>query len=581
MKYPVTVRQAQKMLSRASKRNYTTPDDVRQMSREICWAEGVEIPLGMLTHIHSTQRWLGPILARLARKYGPNHDILASPESPSSESSESKEPEARPKGTDEVRPQSDNPSEDSPFHGGDGASGEVEDGQSQGQNQGGNMKGSGGGNSTPSPTGEPSNARKVGVPTPKADVADDAGQVPDQSAPETDNVTSGEVDTNQLQDEANGLRADGSPERDSQAGKSALPASSPDEGEDGDPQGQTLANKASDGSDTSADALTGRANQAAPEGADTSSNPSSGQPHLNGVGTCETEDEGWEEGALMPKETGDVREEASEKGQYQYRKGGTGRTSTQAKHSHGGVTAEMRRVGITSTLIKRARKAMARLVEGGETQTGPRYDWKEFSVRLKSYRPVTPARKEEEGRPAILILADVSGSCSGFSDKSLMVAQAVARAGIGGADIIIVAHSNGNPVEWSANGKRSQPVDVAWDESLQWYEDVLRRFNLEVVISLGDWDAEWLYHHLTELSSVKRFIWLDNWSCSTLQVTVRGDLFKRASRNEEVTWHTPWHFQATWSPRAKAKSVYVVGCSEAEDFLKGLELGIRRKRKNA
>lgn len=557
MKYPVTVRQAQKMLSRASKRNYTTPDDILQMSREICWSEGVEIPPTSLSNISITQRWLGPILARLARKYGPNHDILASPESPSSES---KEPEARPKGTDEVRPQSDNPSEDSPFHGGDGASGEVENGPDPtSQNQGGSMEKSGGGNSTPAPAGEPSDARKAGVPTPKADAADDAGQVPDQSAPETDDVTSGEVDTNQLQDEANGLRADGSPERDSQAGKSALPASSPNEGEDGDPQGQPLAKEASDGSDTSADALTGRANQAAPEGAD----------------------EGWEEGALMPKETGDDAEESSKKGQYQYRKGGTGRTSKKAKHSHGGVTAEMRRVGITSTLIKQARKAMARLVEGGETQTGPRYDWKEFSVRLKSYRPVTPSRKEEEGRPAILILADVSGSCSGFADKSLMVVQAVAKAGVGGADIIIVAHSNGNPVEWAANGKRSQPVDVAWGESLQWYNDVLRQFNLEVVIALGDWDAEWLYHHLAELSSVKRFIWLDNWSCSTLQVTVRGDLFKRASRNEEVTWHTPWHFQAPWSPRAKAKSVYVVGCAEAEDFLKGLELGIRRKRKNA
>lgn len=574
MKYPVTVRQAQKMLSRASRRNYTTPADIQQMSREICWAEEVEIPLGTLTHIHSTQRWLGSILARLAIKYGPNHIILASPESPSSES---KEPESRPKGTDEVRPQSDNPSEDSPFHGGDGASGEVKNGPDQNsQNQGGGSMGNpGGSNSTPAPARELSNAQSEGVPTPKADVTDDAGQVPDQSAPETDEVTSGEVDTNQPQDEANGLRADGTPDRDSQAGKSALPASSPDEGEDGDPQGKPLAKKASDGSDTSADALTGRANQAAnmfqssveavPEGAQ------AGEMSVA---------ENWEEGALMPKETGDDAEESSEIGQYRYRKG-TGRTSKRAKHSHGGVTAEMRRVGITSTLIKRARKAMARLVEGGETQTGPRYDWKEFTARLKSYRPVAPARKEEEGRPAILILADVSGSCSGFADKSLMVAQAVAKAGVGGADIIIVAHSNGNPVEWSVNGKRSQPVDVAWDESLQWYDDVLRRFNLEVVIALGDWDAEWLYHHLAELSSVKRFIWLDNWSCSTLEVTVRGDLFKRASRNEEVAWHTPWYFQQLWSPRAKAKSVYVVGCSEAEDFLKGLELGIRRKRKNA
>lgn len=553
MKYPLTVRQAQRAMGRFA----------------LGWDGRIELAEKIGTGYSDGE--IASALARLAARRGPNHIILASPEAPS-DSPDSKDAESRPKGIDEVRPQSDDPSEDSQFHGGDGASGEVEDGQSQGQNQGGNMGKSGGGNSTPAPAGELSDAQKEGVPTPPANAADDTEMNSDQSAPETGKATSGEADNSQPQDEANGLRPDGSPDTDSQADKSALSASNPHQSSEdeveGDPQGQPLANKASGGSDTSADALTGRANQS-------TSNPSSRQPRHHDAGTCETEEEDWEEGAIEPKETGDDGEEASEKGQYRYRKDGTGRTSTKAKHSHGGVTAEMRRVGITSTLIKRARKAIARLVEGGETTTGPRYDWTEFSVRLKSYRPVAPARKEEEGRPAILILADVSGSCSGFADKSLMVAQAVAKAGIGGADVIIVAHSNGNPVEWSVNGKRAESLDVDWGESLRWYEDVLRRFNLEAVIALGDWDAEWLYHHLAELTSVKKFIWLDNWSCSTLEVTVRKDLFKKASRNDDVSWHTPWYFQEPWSPRAKAKTTYVVGCSEAEDFLKGLELGIK------
>lgn len=552
MRYPLTVRQAQKATSRFS----LGWDDRCELANQIGASYG--------------DKCIARALAQLSAKHGPNHIILASPEVPSSKASDSEKSDARPKGTDEVRPQSDNPSEDSPFHGGDGASGEVEDGQSQG---GSNMENSGGDSS--SAAGEPSEARKVGAPSPQADAADDAGVMPDQSAPETDKVTSGEANTNQPHEKANGLRADGTPDTDSQVNKSALSTSTDHQGSEddreGDPQGKTVAKKASDGSGASTDALTGRANQPADNA------QSSGQPPLNEAGTCEMSDaDTWKERALMPKETGDDDEASSEKGQYHYKKGGTGQSSKKAKHTHGGVTAEMRRVGITSALIKRARKAIARLIEDGEMQTGPRYDWQDFCERFQSYRPVIRARKEEEGRPAILILADVSGSCMGFSDKSLLVARAVAELGVGGADVVIVAHSNGNPVEWAVNGKPPRPIDVDWGESLQWYETVLRRFNLQAVIALGDWDAEWLYHHLAELFSVRRFIWLDNWSCNSLPVTVRDDLFKKGSHEQDhYDWSRPWRFESPWSPQAKAKSTYVVGCAEAEDFLTGIELGIK------
>jgi hypothetical protein len=107
LKYPVTVRQAQRIVSKSY-----VPYEVRQ---EITHAINSRSGVGDRTT-------LSKLLARLAAQFGPNHILLSgSPESPSQESAETSG-EYRPKDTAEVAPQSDNPSEDSDTHGGDGSS---------------------------------------------------------------------------------------------------------------------------------------------------------------------------------------------------------------------------------------------------------------------------------------------------------------------------------------------------------------------------------------------------------------------------------------------------------------------------
>lgn len=114
MNYPLTVRQAQKLHNKSQ--SLWWEEKYREAGKEI--ARACSDPSVFRETDWDKTEYPGAVqstLARLAAKHGPNHILLASPEA-----------QSRPKDTDEVRPQSDSPSEDSEFHGGDGASGEVE-----------------------------------------------------------------------------------------------------------------------------------------------------------------------------------------------------------------------------------------------------------------------------------------------------------------------------------------------------------------------------------------------------------------------------------------------------------------------
>lgn len=572
MRYPIRVRDMQKLLSKSSAAIFLDAEMrplVLVIREKYPWAFRQEEAGGR----RKIQSYVAA-LAVLAATLGPKHVLLseapaASSESPSSPS----DGEERKKGTDEVAPQSESPSEDSPFHGGDGASGEVEDGLSQGgerehMSQAGGSAGNAGGGSRPEGVPSPSN------PSPP----DDAELNSDQAATETDRqVTSVGPDTSQAEEE-NGFCTDqqeteGQSRPESGAAMSAgraVPKTTGGVGKRETGEIQALDGEMPAQADSAAGSRTGAAN--GPEGREGAQDEGRAQPP-----TSEHPDAGE---LALPSNPGDESEpDSSEnKGRYRYRKlsGGGRQGSTAAKKSHGGVTAEMSQAGIGPALVKKARAALARLIDGGETQTGPRWNWTEFAVRLKTARPVYPARKEEDGRPAMLVLADVSGSCAGFSDVGLLVAQTVARLGMAGSDVIVVSHSNGHPVEWLINGDKPEMVDWSYDQDAQtWYAERLKRYDIQAVVALGDWDAEWLYHWLAELPSVRRLVWLDNWSCNVLPPTVRRDLFSRATKNDAPDFDSPWSFEEPWSPQARRKTTYVVGCQTADDFLTGLKLVLK------
>lgn len=443
-------------------------------------------------------------LARYASKHGANAILLSSPEGKSPESSARKHQI----GADEIAVQSEDPDEDSLVHGGDSSSGEVESGTSGGGESNG--------------LGEFS----TGAHTPQEGSVQGDSATAGQLAGETGD-TSPETD-NSFYTEANGIAdvpADGT-----------LVTESAPATEQGSSADNTMRATA-ESSDALSMVLTNRAND----------DMSDACPVAPG------------------KEIGDADEPTASENKCHYRKlpRGNGHGSLTARREFGGITAELKRANASMYTVNAVRRALASLLDGGETQAGPRWDWTAFCVRLQTARPVYAARREEEGRPAILVLADVSGSCSGFSEYSVIVAKAVAKIGVSGADAIVVTHSNGFPQELQINdGNPAEIADyMSEDEAREWYDRLLQRYDLRLVITLGDWDAEWLYRRLASQSRVARLVWLDNWSCNYI------------APRAEPTYLAK--YASVWNSCARAKTTYVVGCKDVNSFVAGLQLAMK------
>lgn len=530
-RFPVTVRDAQRLAPRYFR---MCSDEENRIFVSIAHILGVKL----------NQAELMRALARYAAQHGSQSVLLASPEAASPESSDTSD-RIHKIGTDEVAKQSANPSEDSQTHGGDSASGEVESGISEGgdkqQGNTGNVAGNSQGLGLISGEGGDESRHDISITgsggvLPPQMSPDEAGAEPEESAAETGNTSAGTLtsrDDNGTKDSRQRVRAQS--EQQQSEGESAPPDSCDSQTHNGTTN--------LDASDAGTRALTGGANAKADES-------------LNG------------------KDAGDPDETGSENYHYHGIHHGGGEVSTRANVQFGGITATLKRAGIEPRIVSQARAALSRLLEGGESEFGPRWDWVEFCKRLKTGRSVYLAHKEEEGRPAIMVLADVSGSCSGFSDESVIVAKSVATLGISGADIIVVAHSNGYPGEYQVNS--DIPFWPGRDTVIAWYMDILKHYDVQVVVALGDWDAEWLYCQLAESSQVKKFIWLDNWSSTVLaQPVLRRDLFERGASNDTVAYESPWYFSTEWSRDAQRKTRYVVGCSDAADFVVGLGIALR------
>jgi hypothetical protein len=247
-------------------------------------------------------------------------------------------------------------------------------------------------------------------------------------------------------------------------------------------------------------------------------------------------------------------------------------SSVQSKYSFGGVCADLESLyGIPPReLINRARRVFARLVsEYGEGEEGPRWDYKKVSTRIASYQNWRVSdRKKESGRPAIAVLPDVSGSMAKFASQVLELSKALMALGISGAEVITIVQSNGYPLELWVNGKKLESFDYyQWDQSekvLEWYKEVFRCWNVKVVVLAADWDGAWLYSLMAEDKDISRIYWLDVYLSSKVYPTLAKQFPPR------------WAQGMKWSITTTKKIRYVYGCRDAMDFIKGLELAMRR-----
>jgi len=229
--------------------------------------------------------------------------------------------------------------------------------------------------------------------------------------------------------------------------------------------------------------------------------------------------------------------------------------STSANKSHGGVTVKLD-IGIDAKLVRLCRQRLSLLVGDSTFEHSFRRDYAEFCVRLKTYRNPSSARKEEEGRPAILIMADVSGSCSSFSEESVRVAKAASRLGVPGAEVLVLTHSNGFPEELEHNG-RSQTVPPQVDDTI-WYQSLIQRFQIKVVIALGDWDAVDFYISIASNQLVERLIWLDKGYSSQVRDRTKSALTWISERSPDIS-------------QIRHKLTYRDGCRDALTFVNNIK----------
>lgn len=190
--------------------------------------------------------------------------------------------------------------------------------------------------------------------------------------------------------------------------------------------------------------------------------------------------------------------------------------------------------------------------------------------RMLVRRPLGNAFKEDSnsGRPVTLFLPDVSPSCARVAQEACDVANAAGYAGISGSDVLVFPHSNGivesEYVPWF-NG-RPYLVNKAKVKAL--FDDLTggrSRYDIRVVVAIGDHDAAELYRDLAEMKRVLRVVWLHN---------VGG------RSGPQIAPPTPGMFgrMKPWSEEAAAKTTLVYGCINQKTILSGLKLAISNKR---
>jgi hypothetical protein len=215
------------------------------------------------------------------------------------------------------------------------------------------------------------------------------------------------------------------------------------------------------------------------------------------------------------------------------------------KLEHGGVFAQFADVELDRAMIARARRAFRRMLLGGETKPGPRWNARAVATKTAGYlRSWTlDDRRRESGRPALLILPDVSGSMGKLARS--VIAFALACYGtISEGDIVCVSHSNGEPVEYMPD--RLSGVS---------YEQIIQQRNVRVVVIAADHDGEETFFQLAHL--VPRVYWLSPFGCNQMERPRIRETYKVLE---------------DWPEDIQQRVIYTDGCGDPESCLTALEM---------
>jgi hypothetical protein len=245
----------------------------------------------------------------------------------------------------------------------------------------------------------------------------------------------------------------------------------------------------------------------------------------------------------------------------------TAQPSTQTCRAFGGQFATIENKRPDPRLVRELRRIFAQIIHGGETEPSAHWDAARVALKTAGYLRswTTHDRRLESGRPAMLVLADVSGSMNAFAEAVVALASAAAQLGVSGADVVVVVHANGYPLELQVNAQSVQRVPrLDDDEVMRFYEQLLRRYAVRAVITAADWDGEWLYHWLAEQPSIERVFWLDVYCSSYGEPRMREFPPRWLDASDAAVWRPVAH-----------KVRYADRCSTQYDFVDALRLLMR------
>ena len=110
-------------------------------------------------------------------------------------------------------------------------------------------------------------------------------------------------------------------------------------------------------------------------------------------------------------------------------------------NSAGGAVEHL--MEIPRNLIRIMNGIIQRMTGGFDLQITPMWDAGEMVKRMLTHRSLDPARKYEEGRPALTLACDISGSCADISRETTAIAVASTWSGEFQSDIWCFKHDNG------------------------------------------------------------------------------------------------------------------------------------------
>ena len=217
------------------------------------------------------------------------------------------------------------------------------------------------------------------------------------------------------------------------------------------------------------------------------------------------------------------------------------------KPQHGGVFAWVSDVQIDRAMIARARRAFRRMLLGGKTKPGPRWNARAVATKTAGYLQswTVDDRRRESGRPALLILPDVSGSMGRLARS--VIAFAVACYGtLAEGDIVCVSHSNAVPIEYMPDRLSGMS-----------YEQIIRQRSVRAIVIAADHDGEDTFFQLAHL--VPRVYWLSPFGCNQMERPRIRDTRK---------------VLADGSDNIRQRVIYADGCGDPDSCLTAMEMMI-------